>query len=354
MAPRGRRQTDHMARTPRKSGLAVTMQAVADRAGVSAMTVSHVINGTKKLREETREAVLAAVEALGYVPNVAARALASAQSTRIGIVYRNAQNAFLSAMLVGTLNAAARLGAQVIIRKCDSFTLDDATQAVSSLLRSGANAILLAPPYSELLTGTPFCAGLKVPVAAIAHGGALPDMDSIGIDERAAARAMTDHLIAQGHRRIGFVTGPSSHSAAARRLEGYRGALADHGIAPDDSLIATGDFSFESGLVAAAMLIDRADRPEAIFASNDDMAAAVSLIAHQRGLAIPQDLAVAGFDDAPIAVKIWPPLTTVRQEIEAMAERATETIVARHRAGGAPDHMLTEQLGFTVIRRESA
>ncbi|MFC3440802.1 LacI family DNA-binding transcriptional regulator [Sphingobium rhizovicinum] len=342
-----------MARTPRKSGQAVTMQAVADRAGVSAMTVSHVINGTKKLREETRDAVLAAIEALGYVPNVAARALASAQSTRIGIVYRNAQNAFLSAMLVGTLNAAARLGAQVIIRKCDSFSTQDATDAVSSLLRSGANAILLAPPYSELLTGTDFSAGLKVPVAAIAHGDALDDMDSIGVDEMAAARAMTEHLIGRDHRRIGFVTGPETHSAAARRLAGYNQALAAHGITADPALVQPGDFSFESGLVAAAALLDLPEPPTAIFASNDDMAAAASLIAHQRGLRIPEDLAVAGFDDAPIAVKIWPPLTTVRQEIDHMAERATEIMVARHREGGRPDQTLSEQVGFAVIERES-
>lgn len=329
------------------------MQSVADHAGVSAMTVSHVINGTKKLRDETRDAVLAAIEALGYVPNVAARALASAQSTRIGIVYRNAQNAFLSAMLVGTLNAAARLGAQVVIRKCDSFTLEDASEAIASLLRSGANAILLAPPYSELLTGTAFSAGLKVPVAAIAHGGALPDMDSIGIDEAGAARAMTDHLIGQGHLRIGFVTGPASHSAAERRLAGYREALTAHGVEPEAELVQPGDFSFESGLAAANALLDLPRPPRAIFASNDDMAAAVSLVAHQRGLQIPQDLAVAGFDDAPIAVKIWPPLTTVRQEIEAMAERAAEMIVARHRTGGRPDRPASEQLGFTVIERES-
>lgn len=329
------------------------MQAVADHAGVSAMTVSHVINGTKKLRDETRDAVLAAIDALGYVPNIAARALASAQSTRVGIVYRNAQNAFLSAMLVGTLNAAARLGAQVIIRKCDSFTPEDATEAVSSLLRSGANAILLAPPYSELLTGSAFSASLRVPVAALAHDGQLADMDSIGIDEAAAAHAMTEHLIGRGHRRIGFVTGPASHSAAARRLAGYETALAAHGLTVDAGLIQHGDFSFESGLAAAAALLDLPEPPTAIFASNDDMAAAVSLIGHQRGLRIPEDLAVAGFDDAPIAVKIWPPLTTVRQEIDHMAERAIEIMVARHREGGHPAVMTSEQVDFAVIERES-
>jgi LacI family transcriptional regulator len=305
------------------------------------------------MRDDTRRIVMEAVEALGYVPNSAARALASARQTRIGIVYRNAQNAFLSALLVGTLNAAARLGAQVIVAKCDGFSFDDATAALSSLIRSGANAILLAPPYSDIVSGSDFLGNLGIPVSAIAHGGAMPDMDSIGIDEIAAAREMTDHLIARGHRRIGFIKGPEPHVSTTRRLQGFREALAAHGLAPDESLIRPGAFTFDSGLVAAADLLDLDERPTAIFASNDDMAAAVSLVAHRRGLGIPADLAVAGFDDAPIATKIWPPLSTVRQEIEVMAERATEMLVARHHGRGPEDGPVSERIAHRVIVRES-
>jgi LacI family transcriptional regulator len=331
----------------------VTIQSVAARAGVSAMTVSNVINGTKKVRDETRAAVLAAVEELGYVPNTAARALASARSARIGIVYRSAQNAFLSAMLVGALNAAARLGAQVLIRKCDSFGMEDATHAIAALVRSGANAILLAPPYSELISGSRFAQGLTVPMAAIAHGLPLPDMDTIGVDEVAAARAMTEHLIERGHRRIGFVTGPPTHAAGSSRLEGYREALAAHGIAFDPALIQYGDFTFESGLSAAATLLALADRPTAIFASNDDMAAAVNLSAHRLGLHIPQDVALAGFDDAPISVKIWPPMTTVRQEVEDMAAKATELLVARINGTAPSETPTAECIDYAVVVRES-
>jgi LacI family transcriptional regulator len=317
------------------------------------MTVSNVINGTKKMRDETRLAVLAAIQELGYVPNTAARALASARQTRIGIVYRNAQNAFLSAMLVGTLNAAARLSAQVIVGKCETFDFDDAAAAVTSLIRNGANAILLAPPYSEILSGTSFLRDLTVPLSAIAHGASLPDMDSIGVNEVAAARDMTEHLIERGHRRIGFITGPEGHASSTARLRGFRSALAAHGIKEDITLIQRGEFTFDSGLTAAVALIDRTDRPTAVFASNDDMAAAVSLIAHQRGLRVPDELAIAGFDDAPIAVKIWPPLTTVRQEIEVMAERATEMLVARDHGDGRTGEPVTERIGYQVIARES-
>ncbi|MET0366439.1 MAG: LacI family DNA-binding transcriptional regulator [Sphingobium sp.] len=342
-----------MARAQRRSGQAITLATVAERAGVSPMTVSNVINGTKKMREDTRLAVMAAIEELGYVPNTAARALASARQTTVGIVYRNAQNAFLSAMLVGTLNAAARLGAQVVVAKCDSFDFEDASAAIASLIRAGSNAILLAPPYSEIISGTAFVRGLTVPVSAIAHGAPLPDMDTIGVNEVAAARDMTEHLIDRGHRRIGFITGPDGHASSTSRLRGFRSALAAHGIEVDEALVRHGDFTFESGLAAAVALLDLAHRPTAIFASNDDMAAAVSLVAHRRGLRVPEDLAIAGFDDAPIAVKIWPPLSTVRQEIEEMADRATEMLVARHRGEGTVGEPVAERIGYRVIARES-
>jgi len=315
----------------RAAGGAVTIQTVAARANVSAMTVSHVLNGTKRVRDETRDAVLEAVKTLGYVPNKAARQLASANALQIGIVYRNAENEFLSAMLVGCLNAAAKLGAQVLLRKCDTLEVGDALEAVDWLVKGGANALLLNPPYCELLSHAGVTERLDVPISAIAQGDPLPGIDCVGVDERAAACDMTTHLIARGHRRIGFVTGPKEQMATRARLEGYQLACATHGVEADPDLIAQGNYSFGSGLAAGGALLSLKSPPTAIFASNDDMAAGVSLVAHQRGLRIPEDLAVAGFDDAPIAAKIWPPLTTVRQDVEALARRGVEMLVERHR-----------------------
>jgi len=341
-------------RSSRRSRQAVTISSVADAAGVSPMTVSHVLNGTKSVREATRAAVMKAVEELGYVPNAAARSLASARSTRIGIVYRNAQNAFLSAMLVGALNAAARAGVQIIIRKCDDLSASAAMEAVSGLVRSGANAILFAPPYNEMLSGTAALTKLNVPMAAIACGRPLADMDTVGVDEKAAAQAMTEHLLDKGYKRIGFVMGASIHSGSKARFEGYGAALAARGVGIDPALIAMGDFSFESGLSAGSSLLDLPEPPDAIFASNDDMAAGVILSAHRRGLRIPQDVAVAGFDDAPIAVKIWPPLTTVRQDIDLMAAQATDWLIQRHRDDEGTDKApLSQWVPHTIVLRES-
>ncbi|WP_170842034.1 LacI family DNA-binding transcriptional regulator [Sphingomonas gellani] len=331
----------------------MTIQAVADHVGVSAMTVSNVINGVRKVGDETRDAVLRAVEELEYKPNAAARALASAGVTCIGLVYQNAQNAFLSAMLVGTLNAASRLGAQVVIRKCDRPDMEEARAAIQGLVRSGANAILLSPAYAELLSGSALVAALRIPIAVIAQGMRSPDMITVGIDETAAARAVMQMLIEKGHQRIGFVTGPLDQFSGVGRLAGYRQALDQHGLQIEEELIRPGDFTFEAGLRGGEALLALPRPPTAIFASNDDMAAGVSSIAHRRGLAVPHDVAIVGFDDAPIAVKIWPPLTTVRHRVDLMAEWATEVLVMRHRTGENTGDQ-ARRVGFELIVRESA
>ncbi|MDG2533472.1 LacI family DNA-binding transcriptional regulator [Sphingomonas sp. HITSZ_GF] len=344
-------EEDGMARRRGSSG--VTIQAVAERAGTSTMTVSNFLNGTGKMGDATRERVREAVDALGYKPNAAARALASSGAARIGLVYANPQNAFLSAMLVGTLHAAAARGAQLMVQHGGDLEYEALAEALRALVRSGANALLLPPPYSELVAGQPILAELGVPIAAVAAGRPIPGIFTVRVDDRAAAQAMTDLLIRQGHRRIGFIGGPEGHGSTAGRLAGYRDSLLAHQLPEAPELIEAGDFLFESGLDAAKRLLDLAEPPSAIFAANDDMAAAVISVAHRRGLAIPNALAVAGFDDTPIAVKTWPALTTVRQPIAEMAERATSALIERianpESDAGAADMCV----GFKLVERAS-
>lgn len=335
----------------RRGGSGVTIQTVADHAGVSAMTVSYVVNGTGRVGATTRQSVLAAIQELGYQPNAAARSLASATACRIGIVYQNSSNAFLSSTLVGALNAASRLGAQLTIGRVAAPTIPNAEAAITGLVRGGANAILLPPPYGELVSGSGLLDKLGMPAVAVAHGAALPDMATVGIDERGAARMMTERLIAAGHRRIGFVSGPVSHDSSPLRLAGYRDAIDAAGLAWDDALVRPGAYTFDSGLQAGEHLLDLPDPPTAIFASNDDMASGITSIAHRRGLRIPRQLAVAGFDDAPIAVKIWPALTTVRQPVELIGERAVEWLVAA--VAGRGDAQRAIRIPFEIIERES-
>ena len=342
-----------MARGPRPSGGAITIRAVAERAGVSPMTVSNVLNESKPVRPTTREVVLKAVQELGYVPNAAARELATARSSRIGVLYFDTSHTFVSAMLAGALSAAARTGAQVIAKQCDSFAIENTGPALLALVAEGANGILIYPPISGILTGTETMARLGVPVCVIAQGDPLPDMDVIGLDEVGAARAMTEYLLDRGHRRIGFLTGDLEHASTLKRLEGYETALRARGVEVDRELVAQADYRFEGAAAVTPTLLDLANPPTAIFASNDDMAAGVSLVVHQRGLKVPQDIAIAGFDDSFFATRIWPQLTTIRQDVAAMSERATQILIARHREGRAHGPPQAERLPFKLIERQS-
>lgn len=340
-------------RAPRRSSSAVTISDVAARAGVSAMTVSNVLNGRKKVHQSTREMVEEAIRELGYTPNAAAQALASAAQLRLGLIYRNPQSAFLSAVLVGALNASSQLGAQLLIRYSDREDLAGAKDAMGWLKRSGASALLLPPPYSEIVDRSAELREFDMPMMAISPGRALTHVPGVRIDDFGAAYAMTARLIEQGHRRIALIGGPAHHYASETRLAGYRAALQDVGVRGDRLLEAAGDFSYESGLVASRMLFALEQPPTAIFATNDDMAAAAVSEAHRQGLRVPEDVAIAGFDDTPIAVKIWPRLTTVRQPIADISEFAARRLLEILKAREENTAVETVYLPFEIIERES-
>ncbi|EGY00711.1 LacI family transcription regulator [Nitrospirillum viridazoti Y2] len=332
----------------------VTIQDVAQRAGVSAMTVSNVVNRTGKVGESTRARVRAIIEEMGYVPSQAARHLVGAAPARIGLIYLDIESMFLSLAHGEVSAAAAEKGLQLMVRRASAATPDRAVAL--SLVRSGADALLFIPPFAELLTGTPALRTLGVPAAAIATAGPLPDMATVRIDNHAAGRAVADLLVTRGYRRIAIITGPGGHSDSVARLDGYKAALAAHGIPFRPELCAEGLFSFETGLVAADTLLDLPQPPDAIMAANDDMAAAALWAAHRRGLVPPRDLAVTGFDDTLVATRVWPALTTVRQPIKDMAIRAIDLLVealGRPAAEGAAKPPRDVVLDFTLVERGS-
>jgi LacI family transcriptional regulator len=303
----------------------VTIKAVAAQAGVSAMTVSNVFNNTGKFSRETRERVLAAIASLGYVPNSAARRLVGATPARIGLLYAGVDSMFIDGVLAAAAVATAERGLQLIARKAASP--EDALDVARSLQRSGADALLLLPPFDLVLSGSPAFQALGLATAAIATAAPLPDMFTVRIDNRAASRAVVELLIAKGRRRIGVIAGPADHSDSLDRLAGCRDALAAHGLTLPDERVIEGRFTFESGLAAAERLLALPAPPDAIVAANDDMAAAALWCAHRRGLSLPRDLAVAGFDDTLLATRVWPPLTTVRQPIDRMTGRALDLLL---------------------------
>jgi len=178
----------------------------------------------------------------------------------------------------------------------------------------------------------------------------------VRIDDHAAAMEMTRHLLDLGHRRIGFIKGHPNHIASHDRYRGFCDALTEAGIEADKAPAEQGYFSYRSGLTAGERLLARADRPTAIFASNDDMAAATISVAHRMGLVVPDDVNIVGFDDTALATSVWPELTTVKQPISAMAEAALELLIAdlRSRGGGAPRKFTERVLSHAMIIRESS
>ncbi|WP_343527272.1 LacI family DNA-binding transcriptional regulator [Sphingomonas sp.] len=327
----------------------VTIRAVGARAGVSAMTVSNVINGVGRVSPATRATVLAAIEALGYVPNVAARRLAKARVTTLGLLYSDKGTPFIDLVLLGALRATNARGLQFIAQAEDALTRAAAEAAVRALVQGGAAGVLLVPPFAELLSGSGLFAELGVAAAAIATGQAMPDISTVRIDNRAAMAAMTRAVVARGHSRIGFLAGPRHFSVADERLAGFRDGLGASGLADDPGLVVRGGFDPESGAAAGRALLTLAERPSAILCSSDDMAAGLIGEAHRMGLRLPADLAVTGFDDTAIAARVWPPLTVIRQPVGDMAFQAVEQVLASLRSRAVEDRVVA----YELVSRES-
>ncbi len=317
------------------------------------MTVSRVVNDDAGVRAATKARVERAIAELAYVPNSAARLLAGSRPRRLAVLYANPSAAFLSEFLLGCVDEARSRDIELMIEQCEPG--EAAQPLVERLLKHHADAVLLPPPLcdDDVLMAALHDAGL--PVAQVATGRPAAYAQAVMIDDADAAAAITAHLIAQGHRRIGFIVGDLNTRASQLRHDGFLSALRAAGIAEDPALVVAGDFTFRSGLLAAQQLLDLADRPTAIFASNDDMAAAVVSVASRAGLDIPAQLSVCGFDDTPLATSVWPELTTVRQPVSQMAKLATG-LLAEARMGSndddapPPTHM---RVAYELVVRQS-
>ncbi|MBU6268159.1 MAG: LacI family DNA-binding transcriptional regulator [Sphingomonadales bacterium] len=339
-------------RNPRGGGRGPTIADVAREAGVSPMTVSRVINRGGNVVAATQEKVEQAIARLGYVPNPAARSLAGGRHCRIALLHGNPSAAYLSEFLMGSLAEAGRRDAQLVVEYCEE-PLDPAP-LVGRLAAHRIDAVLLPPPLCDdgRLVAALVQAGL--PFAQIATGQPHPSACAVTIDDEAAAHAITARLLALGHRRIGLIRGNPNQTASALREAGYRRALTEGGVTVPADYSVPGDFSYRSGLAAAERLLDMAAHPTAIFACNDDMAAAAVAVAHRRGLDVPGDLSVCGFDDTAMATTIWPELTTIRQPVARMASVGVGLLVQALRGeveGGLSQRH--ERLDFELVVRDS-
>ena len=337
----------------RRQGSGPTIADVARKAGVSPMTVSRVINGESNVREKTRDTVNAAIKALGYTPNSAARSLAGAAQIKVGLLHSNLSASYLSAFLIGALEQSSRYNVQLVVEHCDAEL--NAEAVAMRLLNGGVEAMLLPPPLSDLPAVLEVLESSETPAVLIASEMPRHNISVVKIDDYQAAYEMTRHIASLGHRRIGFITGDRRQHVSERRLEGYRQALADSELAHDPELEVEGLFTYRSGLKASEQLLDLKHPPTAVFACNDEMAAATISVAQRRGLNVPRDLTVCGFDDTAVATTVWPELTTIHQPVVDMSRAAVDLLVRKVRAqrAGEAEQGQQVQLDFTLIRRRS-
>lgn len=326
----------------------IRIQDVAAVAAVSIKTVSRVLNNEPNVRDQTRSRVLRAVEDLQYRPNPSARSLAGQRSYVVALVYNNPSLNYLMEIQGGMLEACRANHYNLVLGPVGSGKQRSAD--IRGLFENfGPDGVVLIPPLTDDVAVLAHLESNDVPFACIAPRN--PGM-RIGVmmEETNAVLELIERLVAMGHRRIGHIKGPRSHGACQWRHAGYREALRRSGIAYEEELVTQGEFSFESGILGAEKLLALARPPTAIFAANDDMAAGAIRAAGERGLNVPRDLSVCGFDDTPIARHIYPALTTVRQPTSEMGRLATLELLDRIRT---PDAGRMVRVEHMLLFRES-
>lgn len=305
-----------------------TINDVARIAGVSKKTVSRVINNSPLLTDQTRVKVEQVIADLGYVPNPQARALALRRNYLVGLIHDNPNAQTVMNVQRGMLEALRSTEFELVVRPVNRGAQSMLDDLRHFLERQRLFGVLLMPPISENDSIARLCE--EIGCRYVRMGSAMFDDTEhmVASNDREAVREAVTYLIAQGHRRIGLVAGPHGFRSARERRAGFEEALREAGIPLQRSMIAEGDYTFESGLVAAERLLELTPRPTAIFSSTDTMAAGAMHAARHRGLDIPADLSLIGFDDTPIAAHVWPPLTTVRWPTVSMGRSAAFKLLA--------------------------
>ncbi len=308
----------------------ITSYDVAKAAGVSQTTVSFVLNQVAEanISDETRQRVMAAAEELGYVPDAAAQALARGRTQIIGVVVTTLEDPFIGA-LVQTIESAAHDQGYVVILASSNDEPEREVAAARMLQSRRVDGVIVASSRASAL----YKGHLKKPRVPIVVINRLTEPSdqlvfSVGVDNRHGGYSATAHLIQQGHRRIAYVSSPLDRNDNKERMAGYRQALAEAGLFFSPSLVVQGTGDTDGGQRALPALLSLDEPPSAVFCYNDLTAIGLIDGARRAGLAIPQDLAIVGFDDIAFAQFCHPPLTTIAQPIEEMGRKAIELVLA--------------------------
>lgn len=327
-----------------------TIDDVAARAGVSIKTVSRVMNDEPGVRAETRERVRDAMKALNYQPSLPARSLAGRRSNLIGLVYENPSANYVFDVQSGAMARTRDAGLRLFIQSCNDLDKDPIPEILAMLEQTHVDGLILTPPLSANHALIAALDERRLPFVRMAPDDLEHGSPRVEMDDEAAAREMTAFLFALGHTDVAFVAGHPEHHSSALRLRGYRAAREGRGLSRASERVEQGYNSVDSGIAAGRRLLGEGHRPTAIFASNDDMAAGVILVAHELGIDMPRELSVAGFDDSKLASIVWPPLTTIRQPTYDMAFAATESLIKRLKGLPVPE---VKRLNHEMVVRGS-
>ncbi len=334
----------------------VTIDDVAREAGVSIKTVSRVVNTEPNVKESTRQRVADAIEALNYRPNTSARSLASNRSYVIGLVYDDPSaydipsSGYVVNMQQGLLETCKSANLDLLIHPCNYRSREAGRELRKMIEHARPDGIVLAAPLSNMPGIVTAIEETGTPLIRISPGERNPIGRIVRTNDREASSQMTQYLLSLGHRDIAFVTGHPRHFAVQQRLAGFEEALQAAGISPTNERVIVGDNSIGSGEAAAEKLLGSDSLPTAVFAANDDMAAGVIRVLQRRGIRIPDDMSVAGFDDIALAAQIYPSLTTVHQPLVEMARTAAQMLLE----GAAADSRVVMVPGRIVTRESTS
>jgi len=313
--PRQAEQPAGEAELPVPVGRNTTINDIARLAGVSKKTVSRVINASPMVHAETRSRVEAVIRRLRFVPDPQARGLAFRRSFLIGLVYDNPNAQYIVNAQDGVLDALRGSDFELVVHPCDRRSADLIPGVRRFVERQKLSGVILLPPVSENDVLVRELEDCGCPFVRVASAAVDEPARMVASNDRLAVVEAANYLESLGHRSFGFISGPRGHRSALERREGFLAALAKRGLAVPAARIVEGGYTYESGVACGEALLQTSERPTAIFASNDEMAAGVYRAAHTLGLAIPRDLSVVGFDDGPIAARLLPSLTTIRLPI---------------------------------------
>jgi len=328
-----------------------TIRDVAERAGVSVATVSHVINETHYVSSELRQRVVDAIEALDYRPNRLAQALSRQTIPLLALIVPDISNPYWSHVARAVQDLAEQHDHSVIVCSTDGL-LKREMRFLRTL--SGWISGLILHPYHVTHEHVNRYIGGDIPV--VIAGDFLtvqeqpPNWDWVGGDNQGGAQAAVEYLIGLGHRRIAFIQGPSGTPTGARRLDGFRRAFESAGLSVDEGLLIPGDYTRDAGRAGMAALLGLEAPPTAVFCANDLIALGALQAAQLRGCRVPRDLSVVGFDDIDEAERALPPLTTVRQPPRRLGMVAAETLIERLEGRAEPRRIVLE---FSLVVRES-